>query len=493
MSFTSGNVKSINEFMDAAAAFAVANESWIILDGSENQSDVGTFPFNSRYMRIEFADSVDSDLRIQYFEARATLGGASLGVSETNSYNVIGGDTTGLEFFQMFLQNDTDWNPTTSVASFDYDFGVTQTVREIVVGSSSSFASRMPTTVRVYRSEDGEYWDLIHTFSGLSWAASENKVLSLPADATNFSSSTASGGVRRPCKYVLQAPGYDAERRVLVGFELFQDFTDGNQGFRLQGYTGYDSGLDFDNQLNACPIGDCPIFVVDNFGEDIDYWLYVNSSRMIGVLRAGANDYAAFYAGFLASFANPDQHSNPIYIGGTSPNLNTSTVGFLRWNEADTRNSSFWDPGEGGGQFLDYKGDWINTYNNTDDSSLGRRPRGNTTFGTASIAPWFNGASSSVSNSSNDSQSISGNFNETNGDHFLKNQVITLQDELPVFDALLFTSDYGHVGALQGTVAVPGASVLTPEQTITINAVTYRVFPKRTIRDDAQWFAVAEQ
>jgi hypothetical protein len=498
MSFTSGNVKSINEFMDVMAAYAVTNESWVILDGAENQSDSGAFPLSSRYYRLDFDTPASGTIvSIGAFDMRATVSGADLGMTEPNSY-YNSGSQAGEEFDDIFDGSSaTYWESSVEdFASFYYDFGADQLIRELKVtawNNGTSGGSRMPTRIRLYRSEDGFYWDRVQTWTGLSWSPGETKLLALPADLAYFSSSTLTGGVRRPCKYVLQGPGYDAERRVYVGFEIIQDFTDGNQGFRFQGYTGYDGSLDFDNQLNALPFSDTPLFIIDNSGEDIDYWLYVNSQRITACLRSAAGDYAQFYVGFVSSFANPDQHPNPLFLGGTTPNIGTDTVtAFLLHNEADSRNAAFWDPGTNGAKLLDYKGDWLSVNNNREITSLGRYPITSVSDNECFIQPWHFGTCTAVATFGDYTYPQTGNNFDVNGDHFLKRQIISLQDELPVFDAIVSSPDYGHVGALQGVIGVSGAGALVPEQTITVGGVTYRIFPKRTLRDDAQYVGIAE-
>lgn len=489
MAFSTGTVKSINAFVDAMAVLAVAN-SWAILEGSENQSDSGVFPFSSRYMRLQFSGA-PSGLRLAEIDFRSTVDGSAIAVNAANIQSSSGSESTNVVNNILDGNSATFWQTDPSNgAILEIDFGSTTTVREIVL--ETLLANNSPTTITISRSEDGEYWDEIHTFNSLSWSNAETKELALPADDENFSSSTATGGVRRACKYWLRGPGYDAARRVYVGFELFQDFNEGNQGFAMQGATGWTANQPFDSQLNALPGSDCPMFVIDNTTEDIDYWLYVNSTRITAVLRAGAGDYATFYCGFLAAFADPDEHTNPLYIAGTSPNLGTaSSKTFYPWNEANASNTVAWDPGQSTAFTLDYKGDWINVENNQDTSALGRRPIGRADSRQFWVAPFYFGSTNSGS-TVNASYSMTGSDGVTNGDHILKNLVLTLQDEVPFFDCLVQGYEYGHVGKLQGIVAVPGVGGLTPEQVITLGSQDYRVFPKRTTRDDAQWVAIEE-
>lgn len=490
MAFASGTVKSINEFVDAMAVLAVAN-SWVILDGSENQSDSGVFPINSRYIRFDFRDPPGAGLMLAEIDFRATAGGADIAVTSSNIQRY-SGDVSPNTHDHIVDGTGSVWemSPTTN-AYIEFNFGSAQTIREFVF-TSPTVGSRAPSTIVVSRSEDGVYWDPVWTWNALSFSSNEAKVLTLPADLTPFATSTATGGVRRPCQYWLQGPGYDAARRVYVGFELFQDFDGGNQGFRMQGATDFTLSNVFDDQLQAIPAADAPFFVIDNTPESIDYWLYVNSTRITAVLRAGAGDYAMFYAGFVAAFANPDQHTNPLYIAGSSPNIGSGeNPNFRDWNEAHTQNSTPWDPGDRGGWLLDYKGDWIAVNNNQNTTALGRYPLNPVPAGEFFISPFHFGPANGGS-TINASYSLVGGDGDINGDHFLKNVVATLQDEIPIFDCLVQSLNYGQIGALQGVVAIPGQGGLTPEGVVTLGLQNYRVFPKRTLRDEAQWIAIEE-
>lgn len=482
MPFTSGNVKTLNEFVDAMATYAVA-QGWTLLAGSENQSDSGVFPINSRYYRLRIVDSLDNDIRLAGpFRVRATPGGANV---TPTSISLSSGSTGANTEQNLLTTGEWDALPTDD-AFFNFDFGANQLIRELVL-TGPSIGNRGPQIVELYRSEDNRNWDLIRKWTGLSWGASETKILTLPADSSIHFSATPSGGVRRGCEYWLQGPGYDVTRRVYLGFKLFVDLNNLNHGMYLNGATSFVAALGFDGQLNGNENG--PVFVIDCSGESIDYWLYVNSTRIIAVLRSAAGDYASFYAGFVGAFANPDQHSNPIYLAGTSPRLSGGT--YYLWNEANTSNSCFFNPGEGGGQLLDWDGQWVNVSNNAKNVSAGHRAFGNPQMW---VFPWSVGSAMNLSVPPLSTQGFpaGGANNQSNNIHWLKNLRITLQDELPVIDAIVQGKTYGHRGVLQGVIAIPGAASVVPEQVINVSGVNYRVFPRRTIREGSQWCAIAE-
>ena len=70
--------------------------------------------------------------------------------------------------------------------------------------------------------------------------------------------------------------------------------------------------------------------------------------------------------------------------------------------------------------------------------------------------------------------------------------VPTLQNELTMLPAIIMDCEYGNIGTLQDVYVVPSGNILTPEQTLTIGADTYRVFPNRDRRANADWFAIRE-
>jgi hypothetical protein len=87
--------------------------------------------------------------------------------------------------------------------------------------------------------------------------------------------------------------------------------------------------------------------------------------------------------------------------------------------------------------------------------------------------------------------SLSGDTDGGTG-HFLSSIQPTLQDDLPVIDAVVMGPAYGALGALQGVVCIPGGGILAAEAIIDIGGDDYRTFPNRTRRLGNSWAAIQE-
>ena len=487
MTFTSGSCLTINEFLDDLMVYAQA-QGWTLLRGSASLSDSGVFPLSTRYLRVKVANALanvgqsesSSTMRIAGMTIRATAGGADLSLSSANltasgyddishpPANVLDGLTTT----QWYCEPD-------DVAYLYYDFGATQTIREFTFSAESTSGTLMPRDFEIARSDDGINWDTVHVFPTVSsWTAGETKTFTLPVDTSNFASSTASGGVRRPVEYWLQGPGYDAARRVYLGFRSHYDLVTGYGGIELNAATAFDSNELFENQENC--VSDFPRVNVYTGGETCNYWIYISSIRIIGVLQTAAGDYACFYAGFLAAFGNPDEYPFPLFLGGTT----TETLD-KAWDTVNAANSNFWDPGTTGARVMDQLGVWQNVGNQANTSGTFIDPIANPSY---FIWPWPLG----YANTQSMPYSLSGNTNGNSNGHWLEAIQPTLQNDLPVFDALVCGITYGYLGTLQGVVGIPGGGLLVAEDVITINAANYDVFPNRTRRLGNHWIAIAE-
>lgn len=478
MPFASGNCRTLNEFLEEMITLATAN-SWTLLRGAGSLGDSGEFPITTRYLRIACSNPQDTGaIRVSGLGIRETAGGANLTLDD--ALLSVSGFSTGFGPENMLDGLSTTWwdgNPT-SMAYIYYDFETPQTIRQITLRSPSPSATFAPRTLSFARSDDGINWDTFYTAPVVSlWTAGETKLFTFPMDGTSTISSTTSGGVRRPVEYWLQGPGYDADRRVILGFQTNYDLASGRGRLLLNAATSYDSTKAWADMEKA--LTDNPRMSVDASNEDLDYWIYVNSTRIIGVVKASASDYAGFYSGFLAAFGDPDQYPFPLYVAGTT------TEGLALAHDAiNPANGNFWDPGVGGGRVLNHLGEWQSVGNQQNANGTVLRP-----ISTASnyVYPFHHGVATT-----------SGMFNSLSGDsdggagHLLASIQPTDQDDLPTIDVLVMGSSYGAYGALQGVVAIPGGNVLAAETLITLGASDYRVFPNRTRRLGNSWIAIQE-
>lgn len=478
MAFASGNCRTLNEFLDAMVDLATAN-GWALLRGAASLGDSGEFPITTRYLRIACSNPQESGLlRVSGLNIRETAGGTNLTLNAAQLS--ASGHVSGSGPENTLDGLATTWwdgNPT-SLAYLYYDFGSPQTIRQIGLRAPSPSAGYMPRTFSFARSDDGINWDTFYIAPVVSlWTAGETKLFTFPLDGTSTATSTLSGGVRRPIELWLQGPGYDSARRVNLGFKTSYDLAAGRGSLLLNAATSYDASKAWADMERSLTV--YPTVAVDASTEDLDYWLYVNSTRIIGILKSSAGDYASFYTGFLAAFGDPDQYPFPLYVAGT-----TTETAALAFNANNPANGSFWDPGLASGRVMDQLGVWQDVGNQQSSTGAVLRPLGSAPY---YVYPWHLGVATSL-----------GMFGSLSGDtdggtaHLLNSLQPTLQGDLPVLDAIVIGPSYGALGALQGVVAIPGSSVLTAETLITIGADDYRTFPNRTRRLGNAWVGIQE-
>jgi hypothetical protein len=78
--------------------------------------------------------------------------------------------------------------------------------------------------------------------------------------------------------------------------------------------------------------------------NSIDYWFYVNNTRVIVIAKIGVY-YISMYAGFFLPYALPAEYPYPYFIGATYPTLQPYNL-----NNAGMR--SFCDPGQGAAYYM---------------------------------------------------------------------------------------------------------------------------------------------
>ena len=477
MPTASGNCRSLNEFLEAMITLATTN-GWALLRGAAALGDSGEFPITTRYLRITFSSpQTVGNIRVSGLGLRETAGGANLTLDPAQLSS--SGFVAGSPPENVLDGLSTTWwdgEPDTS-CSLIYDFITPQAIRQVSLRAPSPSAVSMPRNIAFARSDDLINWDTFYVAPTVSlWTAGETKLFTFPLDGTNTLTSTVSGGVRRPVEYWLQGPGYDAARRVILGFRTDYDLAAGRGRILLNAATTYDSTKAWADMERS--LTDYPRVATDASGEDIDYWIYVNSTRIIGVIKAGPLDYATFYSGFLAAFGDPDQYPFPLYVAGT-----TTEALALSFDENNVSNACFWDPGATGGRVMDQLGVWQQV-GNQQSSTQAIRPLTSAPY---HVYPWHHGVAST-----------SGMFGSLSGDsdggtnHLLNSIQATDQDDLPTLDAIVMGPSYGALGALQGVVAIPGAGLLVAETVAVIGGSNHRLFPNRTRRLGNSWVGIQE-
>ena len=140
-------------------------------------------------------------------------------------------------------------------------------------------------------------------------------------------------------KLVLQGEGSGTDE-IIVAIQKYANVGADSYGWRLNGYTAYQSGYAFLDQPGA-------IQAVNGFGHvsmplwnsSIPYWFIASGRRIIVVAKVGTT-YQACYLGFFLPFASPNQYPYPLAIGGSRVDTFSNTA---RYSVADNQSSNFWN------------------------------------------------------------------------------------------------------------------------------------------------------
>jgi hypothetical protein len=320
---------------------------------------------------------------------------------------------------------------------------------------------------RVYQFDDG-YLDSLHT-NGTQARRIGFDVRSDFSSVYSFASTYSDWCDDR---FIWQAPGYDANRRIYIEARGHSSLESSSNYIQFTLSPEYNSGTPgFGDQLGGYSSDTFLIFDIN----PVEYWIYMNSTRLIIIVKSGADDYTSAYIGFLGAFADPDNYPHPLFMSATS-------FQFDAYNVSDNRLSSMADPGDQAGVVRLWNNSWYfvenrnssgitNLYKNSPVTytwpyHVGGAGRGNWPF--QFVGDWVD-------------------FDN----HWLNQQDPTDQGDFPLYPVIVINREFGNIGALQGVYVIPG-QVVVPEQVITINAINYRAFPNRDRRDGCNWFLVRE-
>lgn len=492
MASATGTANSACDLMVKLNTFLTAN-GWTNLEG---ETDIaGASPKSARYWRILVleTEATNDDFReLELLEWRTTSGGANQATvganySFSNLASGSGNDlVSGTGTVQSADIDDAFW-------WVKYDFGVGTIIRELVMTVDTD--NYAPRDFLVQWSNDDKVWTTMYEQSGLSWSDNETKTFTWDAgggytppehfsaticrrqgDVTDAVSGGSNGSERCNDVWAWQGTGYGANRRVYIGMVTDYDLTQSTEWIKIHCTTDWDAGLDNFEDNENFDATDQQYLVMGT--DPVTYWFYANTSRVIIVLKNGADDYTSAYAGFIAAFAQPTEWAQPLYVGAT--NNDRGTIG-----NTVNDNGTFFQPGANGhgGKLFDFTNNWINV-ENLQSSGVTDLPSLNPI---AWIWPWHLG------------QTGDGAWpicaigdNDSGGAHWLDKLEPTEQNEMPILPAILMSYANGALGALDGVYAIPGGGLATPEQLVTIGGDDYRVFPHRDRRGGNHYMMVLE-
>lgn len=137
---------------------------------------------------------------------------------------------------------------------------------------------------------------------------------------------------------ILLGSGLSGGDEIYVGVSGYYSVGGDYYNWRLNAFTGFDAGRDFDSQLGAIlsTYGGGP--VVPMWNSSMTYWLVANGRRIILVTKVSGR-YEAMYLGFILPYATPTQFPYPVLVGGS---LAVYTAN--RWSEDSNLHRHFVDP-----------------------------------------------------------------------------------------------------------------------------------------------------
>ena len=248
---------------------------------------------------------------------------------------------------------------------------------------------------------------------------------------------------------ILKGTGASDTDNIYVGMKHIA-FNAGHQNVQLQGYLSYDAATDFNSQVGAIEGHDSftpPELALHD--STMEYWLLVNSRRILMVVKAGTI-YEHMYLGFLKAFYTPGQYPYPLFIGGSSF-FGQST------DSIDGRHSAYWNANRqtiGGrkassGYLRTLVGDWLE-FGNKGISLSVEFPSNEEP---AATFPWHNDEMAGIG------ENLDGTYS--------------------VFPSILHHDDSAGLtnmyGQFDGVFAVSSRGIVS-EDTITIGGDTYKCF-----------------
>lgn len=479
----SGTANTASQVLQAINTLVTAN-GWTKLRGETDNACAS--PKSARYWRMLWIETESPNLdyrELNAIEFRTTLGGAAI----SGTWSTPGTATGSPPGY--FRSSDID----DFVYWVKLDAGSPTIVREVSIQCQTD--GEAPRDFYIQWSNDDLTWTTMFKVEGEAWIDNETKIYQFDdgylhpghdtgtdARRVGFDVRTDNGSVYSMSnafsewgddRFIWQAPGYDADRRVYIQAQGHSNLIDSTNSIRFVTSPEYDGALPgFFDQVGG-PAGSEVILIFDI--NPVDYWIYMNNTRLIVVIKSGADDYTSAYVGFLGAFADPDNYPHPLFMSATS-------YQFDAFNVVNNRLSSMADPGFDSAYIRLWDNTWYSVWNRQSQiiNNIYDEDRDFTVWpyhcGGAGRGDWpFVWIGDHV------------DFDN----HFLNQQDPTDQGDYPLYPAIVQHRSYGNIGALQGVYVIPGALV-TPEQVLTIDAVDYRVFPNRNRRNGCNWFCVRE-
>lgn len=176
--------------------------------------------------------------------------------------------------------------------------------------------------------------DVIKTFltsNGWTCLADRQEIV---ADTTSYAPSSTSHRTM-----YFKGTGLAGEDEVFIGFQDWQWSGLGMYNIALQGFTGFDTNLNFWTQPGAFDRYQSSADYINlNLAcseVELAYWIVANGRRVIIITRHSTS-YCCAYLGLFLPYCRPNQYPYPLFVGGSSNRLRT------KFSTQDNGNTNFW-------------------------------------------------------------------------------------------------------------------------------------------------------
>lgn len=174
---------------------------------------------------------------------------------------------------------------------------------------------------------------------------------------------------------ILNGSGSGADE-IFVGIKTYNDTSVFN--WELAGFTGFDSGLTWENQAGISPgrhdnqgagSGGAFVTMADTDAQSLVYWFTVDSYSITAEFRNGSS-YPSAHLGWLNPAGTASEFPYPLYLSGNTSDPDMSV------SDTDISNSSFADPishvssSLGPGLYRNPAGAWVSVSNCNVQGSL---------------------------------------------------------------------------------------------------------------------------
>lgn len=252
-----------------------------------------------------------------------------------NPASVTGGTGTGATFTLSWGTNGwssrrANGSPNAAVSATVGAGGTGYTLNDVLTVSGGTFSS--PATFRATGVSAGVVTAVTLVDHGDYTTTPGNPASTTGGTGTGCTLNVTYGSGER--EIILEGSGSGSDS-IFVGYRSFFDSGSGARNLCINGFTGFDSALTYENQPGRSPglhtqssgpdLGGAYVLLTNS---TITWWISVTPRRIVGVAKTGTC-YSSFYLGFLNPFATGGEWPYPLFVCGTTSDrfrLPSSTI-----------------------------------------------------------------------------------------------------------------------------------------------------------------------